>query len=432
MSRNETAIWYILRQDKKKEGPYTLAQLLDIVPTPKMRIRHEHDSTWHAWVNASQHYPELAIVGLVQTVDPLLLREETFITLLLDSQVRQKLIIEMRASAGRHVPLLAHVAQLAPRCTATPEQLRHVLTTLLQADELETLHWLVAHPHIPEDVLLQLLDQGRCLADLGHRDGPQVLLERLASEHRYSEAITTLALTYYAAEHIGVEEFAGFVEQYQADDMLRSHLRQSALLAPEKQRRALDIIGEEEAPAAYAAGMTQLHYAAYGGDHDGVLAALRQGLDVNSRDHGGWTPLHWVVDMGLVEGEREQVVATLLQAGAAVNARDRTGATPLMVACRAGNGALVRQLVAAGADLQARDSTGRTALIEAVCYGNPQTVVFLLQSGADPSARTGDGQTALDWARRYEWDNIVQILGARGVTCGTQESSHAPLDMHGA
>ena len=76
MNRNEAAsIWYILRQGKQKEGPYTLAQLLNIVPTPKMRIRHEHDPTWHAWVNASQHYPELAVVGLVQTVDPLLLLE---------------------------------------------------------------------------------------------------------------------------------------------------------------------------------------------------------------------------------------------------------------------------------------------------------------------------------------------------------------------
>lgn len=75
MSSNEAAAsWYILHEGKKKEGPYTLAQLLAIVPTPKMRIRQAHDSTWHAWVNASQYYPELAIVGLVQTLDPLLLQ----------------------------------------------------------------------------------------------------------------------------------------------------------------------------------------------------------------------------------------------------------------------------------------------------------------------------------------------------------------------
>jgi ankyrin repeat protein len=111
--------------------------------------------------------------------------------------------------------------------------------------------------------------------------------------------------------------------------------------------------------------MTELHYAAYCGDHDGVLAALRKGLDVNGRDHGGWTPLHWVVDMGMVAGEREHIVATLVRAGADVNAHDRAGATPLMVACRAGNGELVRQLVAAGADLNARDNAGKTALIEA-------------------------------------------------------------------
>jgi hypothetical protein len=412
MSSNEAAAsWYILHEGKKKEGPYTLAQLLAIVPTPKMRIRQAHDSTWHAWVNASQYYPELAIVGLVQTVDPLLLREETFIELLLDTQERQKLISEMRAQEGRRVPLSEHVARLAPRCTATPEQLRQVIAALLQADALETLHWLVFHPDIPEDVLLQLLAQGRCLTDLGHRRGPQALLERLASEHRYSEAITTLALYYYAADHVSVEEFAGFVEKYQADYMLRSHLR-TARLAPEKRRRALDIIGAEEPPLEYAAGMTELHYAAYCGDHDGVLEALWKGLDVNGRDQAGWTPLHWVVDMGMVAGEREQVVATLMRAGADVNAHDREGSTPLMVACRAGNGDLVRQLVAAGADLQVRDNAGRTALIEAACYGNPQTVAFLWHSGANTSARTVDGKTALDWARAYGWDTVVQVLSA--------------------
>ncbi len=417
MSSNEAAgIWYILRQGKQKEGPYTIGQSLDLVPTPKMRIRQTQDSTWHAWANASQHYLELVIVGLVKTVDPLLLREETFIDLLLDTQARQKLITEMRAQAGRPAPLSEHVARLAPRCTATPDQLRQVIESLLQEDELETLPWLVYHPNMPEDVLFQLLAQGRCLADLGHRGGPQALLERLASEHRYSEAITTLALDYYAADHVSVEEFAGFVEKYQTDYMLRSNLRQSALLSPEKRRRALEIIGDEEPPPESAAGMTELHHAAYCGDHDGVLGAIRKGLDVNGRDQGGWTPLHWVVDMGMVAGEREQIVAALINAGADMNARDREGSTPLMVACRAGNGDLVRQLVAAGADLHARDHAGRTALIESAYYGNPQTVAFLLQSGADKSARTIQGKTALDWARAYEWDTIVQVLSEEEAT----------------
>jgi len=167
--------------------------------------------------------------------------------------------------------------------------------------------------------------------------------------------------------------------------------------------------GDSE-PAPAEAERTELHSAAYYGDLDGVLVALGQGLDVNGQDQGGWTPLHWVVDMGMVAGEREQIIAALIQAGADVNARSADGSTPLMVACRAGNGDLVRQLVAAGANLHACNDKGWTALIEAAYYGNPQTVAFLLDSGADKSARTLDGKTALDLAQLQLWDEVVQVL----------------------
>ena len=35
-----------------------------------------------------------------------------------------------------------------------------------------------------------------------------------------------------------------------------------------------------EAPASGEAGMTELHYAAYSGDLDAVLAAIKEGIDV--------------------------------------------------------------------------------------------------------------------------------------------------------
>jgi ankyrin repeat protein len=163
-------------------------------------------------------------------------------------------------------------------------------------------------------------------------------------------------------------------------------------------------------PAAGEGGMTKLHHAACAGDIDAVLAALEEGADVNARDHGDWTALHWVVDMGMVAGERERIVDALVAARGDVNARDLEGSTPLMIACRAGNGDLVRQLINAGAAINVCNEKGWTALMEAACYGEPDAVILLLSSGADRNAKTKDGKTALDLGRMQGWDAIIPIL----------------------
>jgi uncharacterized protein len=98
-------------------------------------------------------------------------------------------------------------------------------------------------------------------------------------------------------------------------------------------------------------GLTELHLAAYHGELDWVQNCLRGSLDVHARDKSGYTPLHWVADMGIVgvSSEREEIVTTLMQAEADVNAKDFGGCSVLAVAKRAGNENIVRQLVEAGA-----------------------------------------------------------------------------------
>lgn len=102
-------------------------------------------------------------------------------------------------------------------------------------------------------------------------------------------------------------------------------------------------------PIPNDSGMTELHLAAYHGDLVWVENCLRGGLSVHSRDRGGYTPLHWAADMGVVDGDREDVAAALIRAGSDVNARDGAGRTILNVARNGGNQDIVRQLIEAGA-----------------------------------------------------------------------------------
>jgi len=77
-------------------------------------------------------------------------------------------------------------------------------------------------------------------------------------------------------------------------------------------------------PKAGEKGMTELHYAAYCQDLAGVRYWVEQGLDVNRKDEGGWTPLVWAIDMAAAGavGAAEAIVDYLIERGAALEFSD--------------------------------------------------------------------------------------------------------------
>ena len=62
--------------------------------------------------------------------------------------------------------------------------------------------------------------------------------------------------------------------------------------------------------------------------YDGNIEIINQHLsfdaDINTKDAGGWSPLHWAVGEG-----HEKIIKLLLAKKADVNAIDQTGKTPL-------------------------------------------------------------------------------------------------------
>jgi ankyrin repeat protein len=125
-----------------------------------------------------------------------------------------------------------------------------------------------------------------------------------------------------------------------------------------------------------AKGVSNLSARAY------IMATLldKYGMDPNSRDDSGFTPLMHAVLHGDVS-----TVRFLLDRGAEVDSRSRDGATPLMLAAARVRLGITKVLIARGkADTSARDNAGKTALFYAAegSFGQSTSLAFAQDQAA--------------------------------------------------
>ena len=106
-------------------------------------------------------------------------------------------------------------------------------------------------------------------------------------------------------------------------------------------------------------------------------------------DADGRTPLHWAAS----NDAKLDIVEALSSAGSIdVNARDHSGWTSLMIASSAGASSIVRWLLRHGADVHASNTKRITALHYASSKNHVDIVRELLEAGADVNALDGANQ----------------------------------------
>jgi ankyrin repeat protein len=176
-----------------------------------------------------------------------------------------------------------------------------------------------------------------------------------------------------------------------------------------------------------SASMESFRKAAEGNDLKRVKAQLKYNSDlVVSKDHNGWTPLHYAV----LRGKRD--LAELLLANKAdVNARDKNGATPLLWAAKNGHKGVAELLLANHADVNAKESDyAKTPLHFAAEEGHTDVAKLLLAFKADVNARNNIDATPLHFAALRGHKDVAEWLLTSKADVNAKESKYGQTPLH--
>ncbi|MEU7012920.1 ankyrin repeat domain-containing protein [Streptomyces sp. NPDC046385] len=157
--------------------------------------------------------------------------------------------------------------------------------------------------------------------------------------------------------------------------------------------------------------MSTLFEALWNGDDDGVVRALRDGADPETREDGETALYRAAV------GNQPVAVRLLLAAGAdpARRGGEDDADLPLCGAACGGHAEVVRALLAAGADPDQEEGYGFTALAWAIRLGHTEVVRELLEAGAAPDRPGPDGLPPLVAAARRGSTSCVRALLEHGA-----------------
>ena len=156
--------------------------------------------------------------------------------------------------------------------------------------------------------------------------------------------------------------------------------------------------------------------AAMSGDLVKVRQLVGDGVDVNSANRMGMTPL-----MVAAQWNRLKIVSFLLSRGGDVEAREHSsGCNALFFACLSCNPAVVRMVLKHGAHVNSTNHDGRSALMTASFCGMTGVVKTLLKHGADVDAMDRFGATALTHALMAGQREVVKLLVVEGADAKRQ------------
>lgn len=131
---------------------------------------------------------------------------------------------------------------------------------------------------------------------------------------------------------------------------------------------------------------------------------------INTKTIGGSNVLHFAVVGGNVR-TINFIIHSFLEKGLNIDSSNTYGETPLHWACKEGTPQIVELLLKYGADPSVVDGEGSTPLHWAVDYDLIEIAQVLINHGANTNARNHDNLTPLLVSIQNESINCIELLG---------------------
>ncbi|RTG86734.1 palmitoyltransferase ZDHHC13/17 [Schistosoma bovis] len=171
---------------------------------------------------------------------------------------------------------------------------------------------------------------------------------------------------------------------------------------------------------------TPLHWAIRQSHLSMVHFLMQRGADPTFMDNTGLGCFHVAIQMGNVP-----IIVYLLSHGINVDTRDGNGLTPLMIACMHVRSVdIFRLLISYGANLRLTDSHGNTAAHYSVQFANFQAVVQLDKGDIDWNALNDENKTPYE-VRVVPWltDRVKQMANVQSIMNSSHRFSRLGLSM---
>lgn len=166
-------------------------------------------------------------------------------------------------------------------------------------------------------------------------------------------------------------------------------------------------------------GDTPLHFAAINGNLEIVKMLVEKKADIHQKNYLHFTPMFYAA----IKGNLDCLRYFIEEKGMDVNSKDKIGMTPLIRTCYQEKEHLeiVKYLLEKGASVNERCQGKYRALHYAAMRGHNETVEYLLQHKANVNARSAFGETALDMARKNKRILASKIIKKYGGKEGNSE-----------
>ena len=159
-----------------------------------------------------------------------------------------------------------------------------------------------------------------------------------------------------------------------------------------------------------------LHSAAEGGDVSIIEIILSDGIEVNSKDSFGATPL-----MIAATKCKKEAVDFLLSKGADPSLTTNTGRNSLHAAAEGGDVSIVETMLSHDIPLDSTDNDGITSLMIAAALNNIETVKILFSKGADPLLKSNEGRTALFFTALGGHTDVIKLILSYGLEIDSRD-----------